>query len=83
LPDTIDFKVPDGGLAIWAKFHKSVPLPPLCLKLKAQGLILSNGLIHNTTSVLLNATRMGFGFMNEREAKNAVDVMVKTIRSKT
>ncbi|HEY4149392.1 MAG TPA: PLP-dependent aminotransferase family protein [Chitinophagaceae bacterium] len=83
LPDTIDFKIPDGGLAIWAKFHKSVPLPVLCPKLKAQGLILSNGLIHNTTPVSLNATRMGFGFMNEREAKNAVDLVVKTIRSKT
>ena len=47
LSDIIDFKIPDGGLAIWAKFDKSVPLPPLTEKLRAQGLILSNGLIHN------------------------------------
>jgi GntR family transcriptional regulator/MocR family aminotransferase len=80
LSDVIEFKVPDGGLAIWAKFNKSVPLPPLTEKLKAQGIILSNGLIHNNTPVSLNATRMGFAWMNEKEAKNAVDIMVKTIQ---
>jgi len=82
LSDIIDFKIPDGGLAIWAKFHKSVPLPPLSEKLKAQGLILSNGLIHNTSSLSLNATRMGFGWMNEEEAEQAVDLLTKTIHSK-
>ena len=82
LSDVIDFKVPDGGLAIWAKFHKSVPLPPLTEKLKAQGLILSNGLIHNNSPVSLNATRMGFGWMNEKEAENAIDLMAKTIYKK-
>jgi len=82
LADVIDFKIPDGGLAIWAKFDKSVPLPPLSEKLKAQGLILSNGLIHNTSSVSLNATRMGIGWMNEEEAAQAVDLLAKTIRSK-
>lgn len=83
LSDIIDFKIPDGGLAIWAKFNKSVPLPPLTEKLKAQGLVLSNGLIHNpSSSVLLNATRMGFGWMNEEEAEQAVDLLEKTIRTK-
>jgi len=81
LSDVIDFKVPDGGLAIWAKFDKSVPLPPLAEKLKAQNLILSAGLIHNN-SVLLNSTRMGFAWMTEKEAINAVDLMAKTIYKK-
>ncbi|MGZ5190894.1 MAG: aminotransferase-like domain-containing protein [Flavisolibacter sp.] len=82
LPDIIEFKVPDGGLAIWARFHKSVPLPPLSTKLKTQGIILSNGLIHNNTPVSLNATRMGFAWMNEKEAENAVNILASTIRSK-
>ena len=80
LSDVIDFKVPDGGLAIWAKFKKSVPLPPLTEKLRAQGIILSNGLIHNTRPVSFNATRIGFGWMNEKEAEKAVKVMTKTIK---
>lgn len=82
LGDVIEFKVPDGGLAIWAKFHKSVQLPPLTETLRAQGLILSNGLIHNNSPVSLNSTRMGFAWMNEREAENAVHLLEKTIRRK-
>ena len=78
----IEFKIPDGGLAIWAKFHKSVPLPPLTEKLKSQNLILSNGLIHNTSPISLNSTRMGFGWMNETETENAVEQLTKAIRSK-
>ncbi|HEV7622237.1 MAG TPA: PLP-dependent aminotransferase family protein, partial [Flavisolibacter sp.] len=80
LSDVIDFKIPDGGLAIWAKFDKSVLLPPLSVKLKEKGLILSNGLIHNITNVSLNATRMGFAWMNMKEAEKAVDLMTKTIK---
>jgi GntR family transcriptional regulator / MocR family aminotransferase len=83
LTDIIDFKVPDGGLAIWAKFDPSVPLPPLTEKLKAQGLILSNGLIHNIPPRSLNSTRMGFGWMNEKEAEKAVEILTKTIRGKS
>lgn len=81
LADVIDFKIPDGGLAIWAKFNKSIPLPQLVEKLKPQGIILSNGLIHNNTPVSLNATRMGFGWMNEKESEYAVDVLARTILS--
>lgn len=80
LSEFIDFKIPDGGLAIWARFRKSVPLPPLRDKLLAQGIVISNGLIHNTGATLLNATRMGFGWMNESEAENAMTILEKTIK---
>jgi len=79
LSDVIDFKVPDGGLAIWAKFHKSVPLPKLHDKLRRQGIILSSGLIHNVGPRLLNSTRMGFGWMNEKESSYAIDLMTQAI----
>jgi GntR family transcriptional regulator/MocR family aminotransferase len=80
LHGVIDFRVPDGGLAIWAKFEKSVPIPALTEKLRAQGLILSNGLIHNISSVSLNSTRMGFAWMNQRETERAITILVKTIK---
>jgi GntR family transcriptional regulator / MocR family aminotransferase len=82
LSDIIDFKVPDGGLAIWAKYDKAFPLPELTEKLRAQGIILSNGLIHNTGPQSLNATRMGFAWMNEKEAEQAINMLSKTIRSR-
>ncbi len=82
LPGIIDFKVPDGGLAIWAKFNKAVPLPPLSAKLREQGVILSNGLIHDNSSVPLNATRMGFAWMNGKEAERAIQILAKTVKQK-
>ncbi len=80
--DIIEFKIPDGGLAIWAKFDKSIPLPPLTEKLKTQGLVMSNGLIHNTVPVSFNATRLGFAWMNEKETEKAIAILLKTIRTK-
>jgi len=81
LAGKIDFKVPDGGLAIWAKFHPAIPLPLLSQKMKDQGIILSNGLIHDTGPQSLNATRLGFGWMNEKESEKAIDILISTIRS--
>jgi GntR family transcriptional regulator/MocR family aminotransferase len=80
LPGIIEFKIPDGGLAIWAKFEKSIPLPQLTEKLRPQGLILSNGLIHNISAGSLNFTRMGFAWMNEKETERAMVILAKTIK---
>jgi GntR family transcriptional regulator / MocR family aminotransferase len=82
-PGIIDFKVPDGGLAIWAKFHPSVPLPILSDRVRTQGIVLSNGLIHNTRPESLNATRMGFGWMTIDEAAKALDILEKAIKGWT
>jgi len=82
LSDVIDFKVPDGGLAVWARFDKSVPLVALSAKMRAQGVVISSGTIHNNElHDSMNCTRMGVGFMTEREAEHAVGVMLKTIKS--
>jgi GntR family transcriptional regulator / MocR family aminotransferase len=81
LPDQIEFNIPDGGLSIWAKFHPSIPLPPLAEKLKGKGVILSNGLIYNNTGISLNATRLGFGWMTLQEAEKAIDILASTIRT--
>ena len=80
VPTVIDFKIPDGGLAIWAKYDKSISLPKLTEKLRAKGVILSNGLIHNTSQSSLNATRMGFAWMNEKEAEKAINILTETIK---
>ena len=82
LPEHIEFKIPDGGLAIWTKFNKSISLPALTEKMRAQGIILSNGLIHNTGPVSLNSTRMGFAWMNEKEAEIAVGKLTQIIKGK-
>jgi GntR family transcriptional regulator / MocR family aminotransferase len=80
LSDYIKFKTPEGGLAVWAKFDKRIPLPDLNLRMREKGTIISNGLIHNTGSKKLNCTRMGFGWMNEREADKALSTLRDTIK---
>jgi GntR family transcriptional regulator/MocR family aminotransferase len=76
----IDFRVPDGGLAVWAKFDRSFSLPQLSERMKGQGFILPNGLIHNTGELSLNATRLGFGFMNLEECGRALGVMERLMK---
>ena len=80
LSDVIDFKIPEGGLAIWAKYDKKIPLPALSDKLKKKGVILSNGLINDVDGKKLNSTRMGFGWMNLKEAEKAVGILEETVR---
>ncbi len=80
--DVIDFKIPDGGISIWAKFDKSVNLVDLAQRLRKKDLIISNGLIHdNAQTKKMNATRMGFGWMNMKEAERALEVLLATIHS--
>lgn len=71
LGDVIDFKVPDGGMAIWAKFDKSISLIELAPKLAKNGLYLSDGAAYPTE----NACRMGFASMNFKETEDAVKIL--------
>lgn len=83
LSDVIDFKIPEGGLSIWAKFDKKIPLPELSDLLMNKNLILSKGLIHDIApGRKLNCTRMGFGWMNHKEAERAIDILEETIRKR-
>lgn len=76
----IDFRIPDGGLAVWAKFHPDHSLPTLSEKMKNQGFILPSGLIHNVGPVSFNSTRLGFGWMNLEEAAKALDLLERTMK---
>jgi GntR family transcriptional regulator / MocR family aminotransferase len=81
LGDVIDFNVPQGGLSLWAKYDKSIPVPELADRLFNKGIILSKGLLHDLTAGRkLNSTRMGFGWMNMREAEKAVTVLHEVVR---
>jgi GntR family transcriptional regulator / MocR family aminotransferase len=71
LGDAINFKIPDGGMAIWAKFDKKISLEKLSEKVGKKGLYLSNGLAYPN----LNACRMGFASMNLKEIKEAVGIL--------
>jgi len=71
LGNIIDFKIPDGGMAIWAKFDKSISLMELSEKVGKKGLYLSNGSAYEG----LNTCRMGFASMNLKEMEEAVGIL--------
>ena len=71
LGNIIDFKIPDGGMAIWAKFDKSISLVELSEKVNKKGLYLSNGSAYGD----LNACRMGFASMNLKEMEEAMGIL--------
>lgn len=76
LHDYIQFERPDGGLAIWAKFHPDIKLPVLSQALKAKGMYLSDGYFYHPQE---NAIRMGFACMTESEIRQAVRLLQETI----
>ncbi len=81
LKDFIEFKAPEGGLAIWAEYDPKIDLVALAAELKKHEVIISNGLINDASAGRkLNSTRMGFGWMNVIEANHALDMLEKTIR---
>lgn len=82
LGDIIDFKIPEGGLSIWTKFDSKISVPELSDRLLKKNLILSRGLIHDlSVGRKLNCTRLGFGWMNIKEAEESIELMAKEINS--
>jgi len=67
----IDFKIPDGGMTIWARFDKSISLVELSKKVGKKGLFPSNGSAYEG----LNTCRMGFASMNLKEMEDAVGIL--------
>lgn len=76
LSGCIQFEQPNGGLAIWAKFHPDIKLPVLSRIVAAKGLYLSDGNFYHPQE---NAIRMGFACMSEEEITQAVKILQETI----
>ena len=72
----LEFSKPTGGLAVWAKFDKSLPLPEIARKSRENGLWISDGLHYSSK---LNATRLGFAAVNEQEIEQGMAILKKSI----
>lgn len=75
LGDVINFKIPDGGMAIWVNFDKQFQLSELSKKVSSKGLYLSDGSAYGD----LNACRMGFASMNLKEIEEAISILKSVI----
>jgi len=75
----VDFKIPEGGLAVWTIFDKKINLNELSLKAAEKKLMLIGSDRYNPVGKELNATRMGFASMNEKEMKQAIKILKSLI----
>ncbi len=77
LGNVVEFSVPTGGLAVWARFDQAFPLPEVARKSRATGLWISDGLHY---SQHLNATRLGFAAVNEEEIERGIGILKKSLQ---
>jgi GntR family transcriptional regulator/MocR family aminotransferase len=75
----VDFEVPEGGMAIWARFKPHFPLPEIAARCREKGLLISNGKIYNTPGTNWNACRMGFAALDIDELSNAFNILKSSI----
>ncbi|MDJ1467437.1 PLP-dependent aminotransferase family protein [Cytophagaceae bacterium DM2B3-1] len=76
-PESISFKVPEGGMAVWATFHQRHNLETLSTEAQKQGLLLGNG--KNYDCDLQNMTRMGFASSNLGEIEHSIHLLQKVM----
>jgi GntR family transcriptional regulator / MocR family aminotransferase len=75
LSDVVDFKKPNGGMAVWGKFDPSVFLPNLSEKVAKMGLKINNGAAYD-----INATRFGFASTNEEEIEKGIKILKSCLK---
>jgi GntR family transcriptional regulator/MocR family aminotransferase len=70
----LDFKIPDGGLAVWTQFDKAVDMKTLAEQALHLGLGFSNGIGHGLSSGE-NFTRLGFASSDIDELEASVAIL--------
>jgi len=79
LGHAIQFKKPDGGLAIWLKFNERYPLAEIISKAAAAGLVLAGSAYHTGEDKKHNGIRFGFASLSEAELCKAVAILKQVI----
>ena len=80
LGNALSFKIPDGGLMVWATFVKN-SLPSVSAKALKKGLILNDGTDYDTKKTKYNSVGLGFASLNFREQEKAVAILKAVLES--
>lgn len=79
LKDKVNFKIPDGGLAVWAEFDRKMKLSVVAEKARKSGLIISNGTLYNYANKNINGIRLGFASLTSSEMERAVNILQRSV----
>lgn len=81
LSEDVQFRVPEGGMAVWGQFAPDINLTNLANKAYARGLHISDGIIYRSSLGDHNGIRLGFASLSGREIEQSVDVLSAVIRT--
>jgi GntR family transcriptional regulator/MocR family aminotransferase len=76
----IEFKIPEGGLAVWANFDKRIDLVKTSEAALKKKLCIDDGKFYKNESFSTNALRMGFASLHETEMEQAFKILKKIIQ---
>jgi len=79
LGDFVEFKKPDGGLAVWIQFDEKINMTKLSEAAAAKNLYLADSKRYDPIGKELNSTRLGFASMNEKEMRAAMKILKSII----
>ncbi|WP_090101852.1 PLP-dependent aminotransferase family protein [Chitinophaga sp. CF118] len=82
LSDYVQFKVPDGGMAVWTTFDPKVNLVKLAQQASQQLLYISDGVWHHNDDQQANATRLGFASSTPQELQRCIEILSELLKHK-
>jgi GntR family transcriptional regulator/MocR family aminotransferase len=75
LGDDVQFKIPDGGMAVWVNFMPDIVLPELAEKAYKKGLRISDGFLYRSSVCTHNAIRLGFASSTVSDIEKSVAIL--------
>jgi GntR family transcriptional regulator/MocR family aminotransferase len=79
LDGSVHCALPDGGLALWVRFNKDIPLGRLIEKAASENIFLSGSSYYLGTNQKYNGIRLGFASLTEPEMEKAFSVLENAI----
>ena len=75
----LDFREPEGGMAVWVVFKPGYPLPEIARRCRTHSLYLSDGKTYNPPERALNACRLGFASLTEPEMVQSLGILKQVL----
>jgi GntR family transcriptional regulator/MocR family aminotransferase len=79
LDGALDFKVPSGGMALWARVDPSIDVEAWAARARSRGIIFRTGRLFATTSAPLPFLRLGFAKLAEPELLAATNLLASAL----
>ena len=81
LDGLVEFKIPDGGFAVWMKYLNGVKPKEVAEKASLMGLSISNGSAYFEDETYQQPyIRMGFASLTPKEMGNAIEILAKVVK---